>query len=333
VDEEAFWLRHLHLGLGLFALTVAGVTGYLAFGDPLRPGPMGVLGVLAAASMVIVALLPHRTIVRSRHRLRFFYAWSAFCVAFLLFATPVDGGGSSPIGLILVLPLVYGALAYPPRAVAALTTAAGGGYAVLAVAGPSTPTGTTILFTFVLLGTGLIAGAVAVMREASLVELLELQRRLEETARHDSLTGCLTHGAFHESLAAALARRRRNGADIAVLMLDLDDFKTVNDELGHLVGDDLLRTVGTVLQGSLRAGDAAGRVGGDEFAILLTDAPPDASRQAAERVIAALAEHGIAASVGLAAACDECDTTVLLARADQALYAAKRSGKARVAVA
>jgi diguanylate cyclase (GGDEF)-like protein len=115
-------------------------------------------------------------------------------------------------------------------------------------------------------------------------------------------------------------------------MVDLDDFKSVNDIQGHLAGDRLLDRVGAVLRQSLRAGDEAGRLGGDEFAVLLSEADAFDAARTAERLLVDLAAEGVAASIGVTTANRSDDTSKLLARADAGLYDAKRNGKGRVVV-
>jgi diguanylate cyclase (GGDEF)-like protein/PAS domain S-box-containing protein len=172
------------------------------------------------------------------------------------------------------------------------------------------------------------------------------QKRLEEQlihdALHDPLTGLANRVLFRDHVERALAGRRRRRGKVAVLFLDLDDFKVVNDSLGHRAGDRLLIEVAHRISATIRAGDIAARQGGDEFTILL-DQVSDAAeaRLTAERLAADLGRpfqlEGrslvIAASIGIALA-DGAETAAddLLAHADAAMYAAKAQGKARNAV-
>ncbi|MEO6715275.1 MAG: EAL domain-containing protein [Mycobacteriales bacterium] len=172
--------------------------------------------------------------------------------------------------------------------------------------------------------------------EQSLSQLRELEQRLKHLAFHDPLTGLANRSLFSERADAAMARLGAEGHDCAVLFIDLDDFKTINDTLGHATGDALLCAVAERILGCLRPGDVAARLGGDEFAILLHDvAAPMAAQRVAERVTDALrlpvafasqdvlvrASIGIAHGEGLASA-DE-----LLGNADLAMYMAKSEGK------
>jgi diguanylate cyclase (GGDEF)-like protein/PAS domain S-box-containing protein len=169
-----------------------------------------------------------------------------------------------------------------------------------------------------------------------------LEEELRRQAFHDSLTGLANRALFADRLEHALSRTRRFGQQVAVLFIDLDDFKTVNDSLGHGEGDHLLVAVAERLQQPLRSGDTIARMGGDEFAVLLED-PSDANApvEVAQRLLAALAapfERGgkelfVHASVGIAVSTLKSMTPGdLLRDADVSMYTAKSNGKNRVEV-
>ena len=151
----------------------------------------------------------------------------------------------------------------------------------------------------------------------------------------DSLTGLPTRVFFEEQLAAAAAKADATSARLALLFIDLDGFKPVNDTNGHAVGDRVLEQVGARLKATSRGKDVVARVGGDEFLLLLRNvASQEAVAQVATRLIASLSqpysvegrEVGISASVGIAGYPDGCSHPKLIARADAAMYASKRSG-------
>jgi len=170
----------------------------------------------------------------------------------------------------------------------------------------------------------------------SLSQLTVLQEQLQHEASHDPLTGMANRLLFSSRVEQALAQV---GQHVGVLFIDIDDFKTVNDSLGHAAGDELLRAIADRIGRCLRPGDIAARLGGDEFAVLLIGI--DDSTMAvriSERVIEALREpFAIAgeevlthASIGVATAVSAaCDGQELLQNADLALYTAKSSGKSR----
>ena len=168
-------------------------------------------------------------------------------------------------------------------------------------------------------------------------ERKQAEARIAFMARHDNLTGLPNRVLFHEHLDAALGRVRDRGGLLAVHCLDLDHFKSVNDSLGHPVGDDLLRVVAERLKGNLKDGDLVARLGGDEFAVIqMNISHPDEASNLAARVIRAVSaiydiqghEVVIGASIGIALAPGDGDAPdILLRNADMALYRAKADGR------
>jgi diguanylate cyclase (GGDEF)-like protein len=168
--------------------------------------------------------------------------------------------------------------------------------------------------------------------------LLVLRRqhgRLHALAWTDPLTGLLNHRGFHERLDHALARARREGASVALVTLDLDNFKRVNDRHGHPYGDEVLRAVGAGLRGVVRSADVVARVGGEEFALILPGAGVEDALSSADRAREAVArvpvhEFQLSCSAGVASFPGDADgASALCQRADGALYWAKRTGKQR----
>ena len=174
------------------------------------------------------------------------------------------------------------------------------------------------------------------------VRNVQLFLETREQSLRDSLTNCFTRGHGLETLDGELRRARRSRQPLSILMFDIDRFKTVNDELGHLRGDDLLRAVGAQLTRVLRSTDVRCRYGGDEFLIILPDTPLIGAQRVAEslrREMATLAmvaggkTIAITVSVGVAAAAPaDLGVTSLIERADDALYQAKRAGRDRCSV-
>jgi diguanylate cyclase (GGDEF)-like protein/PAS domain S-box-containing protein len=176
-------------------------------------------------------------------------------------------------------------------------------------------------------------------RRAEEEALFAAIRRLEEQTTRDFLTGLYNRAYLFEILDRERSRAVRYGQPLAVLMVDLDDFKRVNDDHGHDAGDALLRMVATALKSAVREGDVLARYGGDEFCVLLPNTDASAGIQVAERMRAQVAALkapplglGVDASVGLATTADAPDEPPdgVLRRADAALLAAKRLGGARV---
>jgi len=166
----------------------------------------------------------------------------------------------------------------------------------------------------------------------------ELERQLVHKATHDHLTDLHNQASFYEHLSGALSRARRRGSEVAVMFADLDDFKTLNDSLGHQAGDGVLREVAERLKGCLREADVPARYGGDEFVVLLEDVTDTSEAlKVAERFQERLripfdigGGHRMrtSASIGIALGTEERPRELVRA-ADEASYQAKRLGKAR----
>ncbi len=164
----------------------------------------------------------------------------------------------------------------------------------------------------------------------------ERMRKLQRVADEDSLSGLRTRRRFEQEVRAAMARSRRDGSTGALLMLDLDDFKSVNDSHGHPAGDKLIAEIAAVLRRRTREGDVLGRLGGDEFAIALPSCRPDEANVVADAIVAAIREHRpadpevepITASVGVAVFGTDhlMSYATLVSEADTAMYAAKDAG-------
>jgi diguanylate cyclase (GGDEF)-like protein/PAS domain S-box-containing protein len=167
-----------------------------------------------------------------------------------------------------------------------------------------------------------------------------LEDELNHMALHDALTGVANRALFMDRLGAALAARLRSGADVAVLAIDLDGFKEINDHYGHHGGDHALIMVAERLTAAVRASDTVARVGGDEFIVLCTDTSGADGIKLAERLVAAIAESfelagdvvTVGASIGVATAAADVSLDELLRAADDAMYEAKRAGKGCVRV-
>jgi diguanylate cyclase (GGDEF)-like protein len=194
--------------------------------------------------------------------------------------------------------------------------------------------------------------AVAIHNAQLYRQVREQKETIERQATIDGLTGLYNHRFFWERLRDEVTRARRYGHPLSLLMLDLDDFKLVNDRFGHPVGDELLRAVGRALQTQIRQGvDCAARYGGEEFAVILPSTESelegggvDGAVTTAERIRHAVAGlrapladpawKGITVSIGVATVPLHADTAEeLVAKADRALYAAKAQGKDSVLVA
>lgn len=178
------------------------------------------------------------------------------------------------------------------------------------------------------------ARALAVMRDMS--ERRSREDELEHRALHDPLTGLANRNLFFDRLRQAIHTARREDGEVALVMLDLNDFKAVNDAFGHSVGDTVIREFGSRLTKGVRATDTAARIGGDEFAWILpkVSGPEAAMRIVHKRLAAAqqpVEAHGRRLEVGLSAGIaiypeDGRDIDTLMRHADEAMYSAKRQG-------
>lgn len=163
--------------------------------------------------------------------------------------------------------------------------------------------------------------------------------RLERDSVTDALTGLTNRRGLDRALAAAADRAREDGSDLAVLLLDLDDFKRINDGFSHSVGDEVLRLTAELLRGAARQSDLCARYGGEEFVVVLPYAHHDRALGIAEEVRFRIADHDwsrvapglrVTTSIGVALLSETGDVRALLGAADRALYDAKRHGKDQV---
>ena len=191
---------------------------------------------------------------------------------------------------------------------------------------------------------GAVIGAVLVFQDVAASRAL--QRQLAHTAMHDSLTGLPNRATFHHALDQAVRQAQREAREHALCFIDLDHFKTVNDNAGHAAGDSVLRDIGVAIGGACRTHDFAARIGGDEFALLLPDCSVASATRVAQKIIDAIArlrfswqstgEPGcqIGASIGITAITDHrsFDTAELMRQADAACYVAKARGRNCIAV-
>ena len=319
-----FRLRNVQAGAAIS--TVAASAFFLyelqTWGQPHR----SLIAVLYVATVICSAILWRLDLepVMRRPALRetFFLVWSAIIVGLESVGPLSDGGASSPLTAGLFLPLAFAALSYPLASMLAVGAMVVGAYLALALGmgGVDTP---EVCFMS-------LALACATWMCASQARNHDLQRReLGRVSRSDPLTGCLNRRGFEERFAAELSRAVRTDGVLAIVLLDLDHFKGVNDEHGHAFGDELLCWVVDTIGAVVRPSDAIGRLGGDEFAVLALGAGSAEATLLAERLGAALAARA-PVSCGVATyPQDGVDRDGLHQHADLALYAVKhRRGSA-----
>lgn len=178
--------------------------------------------------------------------------------------------------------------------------------------------------------------AVVAVAMAGLQTLRRSQAQLAQLVILDPLTNVLNARAFSDRLSQELDRNRRYPRPLALLYMDLDNFKVINDTHGHQTGDAVLRLVADAMRSSVRQADVVGRLGGDEFAVLMPETDAQVADAAAKRLVAGLRNvfkgtPNVTASIGVVSCtATDANTDELLRRADQAMYDAKRMGKDRV---
>jgi diguanylate cyclase (GGDEF)-like protein len=326
-----FWRRHAQLGLALSSMVVVVVAAYAEFAVRVPHRTLLAALVTGGAVLTITAALIAPWAIRREWSRASFFAWSMGSALFILAGAAADGGDESPIAAALFLPLLFAALAYPFLAVLALGVAEAGGYAVVALT-DSTPSAS---YALVALATLLIATVMAAMsarnREEQRAQLDSLAGRLRALADRDPLTGCLNRRGFQEALDLELARTARHGRPLALLIVDVDHLKDINDGRGHAAGDAALVRAGLALAAAGRVTDIVARVGGDEFAVLAPETDESDAVNLAVRVHQELrresGEPPITVSIGVAATASAVPAADLFRAADTALYAAKRAGR------
>ncbi|HKR99144.1 MAG TPA: HD domain-containing phosphohydrolase [Candidatus Dormibacteraeota bacterium] len=320
------WDVRLRVGTVRFGvwITVAicsvGVGYAFATWDSPHRTAIAALLALAIGSALVVAMLDAEKIVRSRWREVFFIGWSLVDIALIASLVVLDGGARSPIALIYFMPIIFAALSYPLPAVWAIAlidvaTCVGVG----AVAG--NPDWSYLIF----FGAALACAATLCVWQARNHD--KQRKDLALISRTDPLTGALNRRGFEERLDAELGESVRSGRALTLVLLDLDDFKVVNDTRGHAAGDELLCWVVSTVREALRPFDAVGRLGGDEFAIALPGAARADALEVAARVRDTLTERVFAAMGVATFPIDGADREELHQRADAELYAAKHGAK------
>src|SRR4051794_13524807 len=326
-SEVRFRVEAIDIGIRLTLLMCAAAILYALYTWDDRGGRqliVSLLGISAAVALAIY-LLPRERIVRSRWREPFFVFWSVLQILVITVAYGADKTTTSPLALLFFIPLVYAALSYPLVSVLAIAMVD-----FLCYIG-------AVSFVFTRLGldtveqptpeySGFFAFCLAVIAILCTWYARHQDGRrtdLARISRADPLTGSLNRRGFSERFQAELNAAERSGQPCALLQIDLDSFKLINDSKGHAAGDEVLIWVVRTLQDALRPTDWVGRLGGDEFAILLPGASRGNAAEVADRVRYALTERA-PASIGISVyPIDGIEPDELHRRADAELYAQK----------
>jgi diguanylate cyclase (GGDEF)-like protein len=336
--QRHFWLRHIRMGFGVLLGETLVVMLYLGL-TPRGPHRfilwMVCLTWLVAAS-ISLRLAPY--LASRLWRAQFSAVWTILSAFVVGGFARLDGGIDSPIIFLLFLPIANAALAFKPRVAAGcgLATLASAGFVVATDSGRSlSGEGSLVLF-------GVLAGVSALSVAASLNRVERerregiLSKQVATLAATDGLTGCAVRRVFYERLGEEIARSLRHDHPLSLMLIDVDSFKAVNDNYGHVVGDHILAGIGAALRSHSRSFDLVGRLGGDEFAVLLPDTEAPAAAALAERIRLEVSV-GLEVPVTLSIGVSDLDRSTptaerMLDDADFSLYQVKRSGRDGVSV-
>jgi diguanylate cyclase (GGDEF)-like protein len=301
--------------LMLAAALAAGAYAAATWGEPNRATVGALIAAMAAWALAPLVLGAER-VTHSARREPIFLAWSLGSIALIAALAAADGGAHSPFALLLFLPLAFAALSYPLPSVVAIGALDVIAFVTVGIVAGNASEAHLAFFASTLAITALLCGWEALDHERQ-------RAALALVSRADPLTGCLNRRGFEERLEAEIDSSTRSGGTLGLVVLDLDHFKAVNDTRGHAAGDELLCWTVEHAGATLRPMDSLGRIGGDEFAILLPGAGPAEAREVAQRVSDALVERapvsaGVASFPGSGS-----DRDTLHRVADADLYAAK----------
>jgi len=334
--EVAFWLSHLRVGFSVFIGEALAILAYLrASPDGLNRGLLTGIAV-SSVCIGVLSLFGLRQIARQSWRHGFSLSWSLGAGWALAWCVHLDGGLKSPIVYLVLFPVIYAALAFRPAAVVACGVSAITQLVVIRATNDAdrVPGDALFMMAAVVGGMSALAVAASVYRARLQTSEVVLTEQLAMLADTDGLTGCLNRRAFHDRLAGEIDRAVRHNRPLCLLVADIDNFKAVNDSFGHPIGDEALAAVGAALRSELRSTDVAGRLGGDEFGVILSDTALDGAETQARRIRETLDIQAsvVALSLGVAGLDPSEPTAQRLTRdADRALYHVKRTGRHGIA--
>jgi diguanylate cyclase (GGDEF)-like protein len=321
--------------MGILSFVLGGLLlmGYMALtpDGPHRSALMTLDIVTIFGSVFVAGPIGTRSL-RAPWRETFFFAWSVCTVAVIALAVGLDGGAGSPLAGLLVLPVLFGGLLYRLREVVGLAVLAIFSFGLIYATGQSGAGGRALASAVMIGVAGGISAMAAMNRDIGEEERRALTERLHRLATYDGLTGCLNYQSFQATLIEEVERTERYRHPLSVVIADLDRFKAINDRHGHAVGDSALMSIASALRAGVRSADLVGRIGGDEFAILLPETLTTDARQLVERLQMAVdsvaTPEQLTLSFGLSTWHGPEDSpSELLRRADTALYEAKQNGR------
>ena len=332
--DGKFWTLHFGVGIAMSILAPAIVLArtFLRADVPTR-GVSVALAFLFLAAVPALLLLARR-ILASKHLLAFLYIWDGLGIAATVAWVALDGGGQSPYAAFFYVLVGHAALAFPPRATIISGLSVVILRLVLGLLDTRESIVDTVLDVVVLALLATVATLMAGSQQALLARATTHAEQAVRLADVDGLTGCFNHRAFHARLVEEAAKATATHP-LSVLVLDVDHFKAINDGHGHLAGDEVLAGLGALLRAHFRANDVVGRIGGDEFAVLLPDADDGMVDALERRLLEDLTEGALTfggrVTIGSASTTDTTvdatDARHLLAAADARLYAKRRQDR------
>lgn len=334
--RQQFWQSHARAGFLVLTAESAFIVAFMAASPNIshRFGSLVITSATAMAGLVAVVCLNGV----SKHQWRTTFSLSSVLAAGAVLTVCIcwSGGLDSPLISLLALPIMSAALGLSGRMVA-ICGAAGlieFGLVVWLDSEVHVPVSTIMAEIAFLGGTVALSLGAALYRTRLEADECRIMEELHRRARTDSLTGCLSHGAFYQALDVEIARALRLGEPLGLLVADVDLFKSFNDARGHFAGDQALASIGSDLRRVSRSFDHVGRVGGDEFAAILPHTDLAGAETLAERMVQQVAQggNGVTISVGVAALDSKAPSSIKLFHdADQWLYRAKARGRGRTA--
>jgi len=333
-QKRRFWTSHSRLGYLTLTAEVLFVLAYVAAtpGGPHRPALLALSSLTLVAAVVTLCFIDR--VSQYQWRVSFSLVSTVLAGTVLTLCIFLDGGLDSPLIVLMPLPVMSAALALPAREVIICGVVAFVEFGAVALAGSHVEATTSDIaaLSALLIGTVMLSAGSAVYRSRLEGDEDRLVRELGRQARTDSLTGCLSHGAFYDRLDSEIDRAMRHHEPVSLLVADVDLFKSFNDTHGHAAGDAALAEAGAIMRGASRSIDVVARIGGDEFAVILPKTDLASAGNLAERLVNCFAEREAAISISVGfAELDRVEPTSqrLFRDADRGLYRAKANGRAR----
>ena len=338
-SQQGLWLRELYTGILGFAGGGAAILYYVFRNWDTGPNRvwLALVGSFAIAQALAV-WSARRHFVTATQRGSLFIGCTVAAYALIATASALDGGIGSPISSLWVLPTIYLSMGFSRAAIVFCGSIAIVLYFVVAWLTPGSPNSGAFTMELVVLVVAVfmvLLGATA--REERERVLAAVRSQLSVLATIDGLTGCINPQAFAQVAAIEVARAARYKHEISMLALDVDHFKSINDEHGHLMGDEVLRQLGATLRACVRGTDIVARIGGDELLVLCPETGESSAIRLAERLRASVRQlrvpFNVTLSIGICTlGIETSDLQQLRECADLALYEAKQQGRDRYAV-